>query len=165
MGASCGLKGGEGMTADQKRVRLYALAAAAGVALVSIFFMLGPPGLLARSETPLFCGSCHVMEDEFEAWFHAGAHRGVKCVDCHLPNENMALHYTWKSIDGLKDVIVFYSGMVPERINITAHGREVVRANCIRCHQGRVEMINQERLCWECHRRLSHRQTGLIQTL
>jgi cytochrome c nitrite reductase small subunit len=153
------------MGAKKKRIGLYALAGLAVGALASIFFMLGPPQLLAKSETPLFCASCHVMEDEYEAWFHAGAHRGIKCVDCHLPNQNKALHYTWKSIDGLKDTIVFYAGRVPEQINITPHGQEVVHTNCIRCHQGRVEHIDQERLCWECHRRLSHRQTGLIQTL
>lgn len=30
--------------------------------IASLFFMLGPPKLLAKSESPVFCGSCHVME-------------------------------------------------------------------------------------------------------
>jgi cytochrome c nitrite reductase small subunit len=86
-------------------------------------------------------------------------------VECHLPNQNAAAHYLWKSIDGMKDTLAFYSGRVEERIAITPHGQEVVQANCIRCHATTVEHIDQERPCWECHRRLAHRRSGQIQTL
>ncbi|HIJ91626.1 MAG: cytochrome c nitrite reductase small subunit [Desulfobulbaceae bacterium] len=133
--------------------------------LAAIFLMLGPPRLLAKSETPDFCAGCHVMEAEYDAWAHAGAHRRKVCVDCHLPNQNMAAHYVWKSIDGMKDTLAFYSGRVPERIEISAHGKEVVQANCIRCHESTVAHINKERLCWQCHRRIAHRGVGQIQTL
>jgi cytochrome c nitrite reductase small subunit len=105
------------------------------------------------------------MEPEFEAWSHAGAHRRKLCVDCHLPNDNLALHYAWKSIDGIKDVLVFYSGTVSEPIKLSSHGVEVVQANCIRCHRSTVEFINPERRCWECHRRLMHRRSGAIATV
>ncbi|MFZ5776368.1 MAG: cytochrome c nitrite reductase small subunit [Thermodesulfobacteriota bacterium] len=134
-------------------------------ALAFLFLMLGPPQLLAKSESPAFCAGCHVMEAEYQAWAHAGAHRRQKCVECHLPNDNTALHYLWKSIDGMKDTVVFYSGRVPERITISAHGQEVVQANCIRCHASTVAHIDQERPCWQCHRRIAHRGTGQIQTL
>ena len=147
-----------------RRAWLIALAALGGGMLVAIFLMLGPPRLLAKSETPDFCAGCHVMEAEYDAWAHAGAHRRKVCVDCHLPNQNTALHYLWKSIDGMKDTLVFYSGRVPERIEISAHGQEVVQANCIRCHESTVAHINKERLCWQCHRRIAHRGTGQIQT-
>ena len=153
------------MGARKKRAGLYALAALAAGGLASLFLMLGPPQLLAKSEGPEFCAGCHVMEGEYEAWLHAGAHRRVKCVECHLPNRSLASHYTWKSIDGLKDTIAFYSGRVEERIGISAHGREVVQDNCVRCHATTVEQIDQERLCWDCHRRLAHRRSGQIQTL
>ena len=129
---------------------------------VGLFVALGPPKLMARSETPEFCASCHVMEAEFEAWFHEGAHRSIKCVDCHLPHQNIPLHYTWKTIDGMKDAFVFYSGRIPETIKLSEHGQEVLQANCIRCHETTVDMINQERNCWECHRRLSHTRSGTI---
>jgi cytochrome c nitrite reductase small subunit len=133
-------------------------------AAVGVFLMLGPPGLLAKSETPLFCSSCHVMEAEYEAWFHEGAHRSIQCVDCHLPHQNVAMHYMWKTIDGMKDVMVFYSGSVPERIKISEHGQEVLKANCIRCHELTVAMIDNERKCWECHRRVSHMKSGAMLT-
>jgi len=136
-----------------------------GVALAAgIFLMLGPPKLLAKSETPEFCASCHIHEAHYEAWFHAGAHRRKQCVDCHLPNENMPVHYAWKSIDGVKDLVLFNAGHVPDDIRITNHGKAVVQANCIRCHESAVDMIDQERPCWDCHRRVMHKLSGAIET-
>jgi len=125
-----------------------------------VFFAFGPAQLIAKTETSLFCSSCHVMESQFEAWFNVGAHRTIRCVDCHLPHENMPAYYVWKSIDGMKDVIVFYSGKTPETITISERGKTFVQSNCIRCHAERVAMINQERNCWECHRFLQHHLAG-----
>jgi cytochrome c nitrite reductase small subunit len=112
-----------------------------------------------------YCVSCHVMEAEYEAWMHSGAHRRKDCVDCHLPNENRFVHYLWKSIDGLKDLIVFHSGQVPEQIKISSHGREVLQNNCIRCHETTVMVIDTDRQCWNCHKRISHIHTGIRATL
>lgn len=140
------------------------ITAGGGVVLLLLFLVLGPPRLLAKSEQPDFCGSCHVMESEYDAWAHAGAHRRKLCVDCHLPNDNTAVHYMWKGLDGMKDVLLFYSGTVPEKISITSHGAKVVQANCIRCHEQTVTLINQDRKCWECHRRLIHTRSGAMQT-
>ncbi|MCJ7603061.1 MAG: cytochrome c nitrite reductase small subunit [Desulfobulbaceae bacterium] len=153
------------MGVKKKKIGLYVLAILIVGVVAFLFLMLGPPKLLAKSESPVFCAGCHVMEAEYDAWAHTGAHRREQCVDCHLPNQNVALHYAWKSIDGLKDTLVFYSGKVPERIMITAHGQEVVQLNCIRCHETTVQNIDQQRLCWSCHRRIAHRGSGLIQTL
>mgnify|MGYP001565625357 FL=1 len=86
-------------------------------------------------------------------------------MDCHLPNENVALHYTWKSLDGIKDVLLFYSGNVSEHIKLSAHSAGVLQANCIRCHSSAVEFIDPERKCWECHRRLSHQRSGAMATM
>lgn len=128
---------------------------------VGVFLSFGPPQLLAKSETPLFCNSCHVMESRFEAWFNVGAHRTIRCVDCHLPHQNLPAHYLWKSIDGMKDVFVFYSGRTPEVITISERGKGFVRENCIRCHTERVAMIDQQRNCWDCHRFLQHHLAGV----
>lgn len=135
------------------------------ITAVTLFLFLGPPKLLAKSSSPDFCVGCHVMESNYEAWVHAGAHRRNKCVDCHLPNHNLGIHYIWKSIDGLKDALVFYSGRVPELIRLTSHGEKVLQANCIRCHESTVEFINHDRKCWGCHRRIAHKQSGAIETL
>lgn len=128
------------------------------------FAAFGPPGLYAKSETPEFCASCHVMESEYEAWFHSGAHRRNKCVDCHLPNDSKARHLFWKGVDGMKDALAFHSGRVPETIRLSEHGAAIVLNNCQRCHAETIARINEERRCWDCHRRLSHKRTGAILT-
>lgn len=132
--------------------------------VLTVFLLVGPPQLLARSESPAFCARCHAMEEQHTAWNHAGAHRRIRCVDCHLPNGNHLEHYVWKSIDGMKDVIVFNSGRVPERIALSSHGAKVVQANCIRCHEQAVSLMDTTRQCWSCHRQLRHRQTGIVGT-
>jgi cytochrome c nitrite reductase small subunit len=111
-----------------------------------------------------YCISCHVMQAEYEAWMHSGAHRRKECVDCHLPNENKAVHYLWKSIDGVKDLIVFHSGKIPEQIKISSHGEKVLQSNCIRCHETTVMLMDQTRKCWNCHRRITHFHTGITET-
>lgn len=144
---------------------LFLLLGGGAAALLLIFLLLGPPQLLAKSEHPDFCAGCHVMEAEYEAWSHAGAHRRKACVECHLPNDNTAVHYVWKTIDGMKDIALFYTGAVPEHITITKHGEQVLQANCIRCHEQTVAYIDHERKCWECHRRIMHARSGAMQTI
>ncbi len=148
----------------RKRLVVPGIVAVVGI-IVAAFVMVGPPKLLAKSDAVGFCAGCHVMEGEYDAFMHSGAHRRNKCSDCHLPNGSMAIHYTWKTIDGLKDALVFYSGKVPERIRLSEHGAKVLQANCIRCHEETVSMINTERKCWSCHRNITHTRTGSIETL
>ena len=158
-------KGGMSMRDGKKRIKGLVMGTVVLAVLVVAYLMIGPPKLLARSESPQFCAGCHVMEAEFEAWSHAGAHRRKLCVECHLPNENQMAHYVWKSIDGMKDVGFFFSGQVPERIMLTSHGAEVLQRNCVRCHEQTVMLISTERKCWSCHRRIAHRQTGAMSTI
>lgn len=152
------------MSGEKSKKIVLGLAAGIGAAAILVYLLLGPPKLLAQSESPLFCAGCHVMEDNFESWAHSGAHRRIRCIDCHLPNDNVAVHYLWKSIDGMKDVVFFYSGHVPEQIKLSAHGAKVMQKNCINCHEATVEMISHDRKCWECHRRLMHKRSGAMAT-
>lgn len=148
-----------------KRLLAYlGLVVVLGVAF-GTFVSFGPPKLFAKSETPEFCASCHVMEAQYEAWFYQGAHRRTKCVDCHLPNDNLPNHLAWKGIEGMWDAFFYYSGRVPENIRLTEHGAKMVQANCLRCHEETVSRISADRKCWECHRRVSHKHTGSRETL
>jgi cytochrome c nitrite reductase small subunit len=148
-----------------KRLVLSLVVIGCIAAVALLFLMVGPPKLLAKSGRPDFCVQCHVMEAEYEAWIHVGAHRRKLCVDCHLPNENMTLHYVWKGITGLKDALFFYSGRVPERIMLTSHGEKVLQANCVRCHEMAVSLMDTDRKCWSCHRRISHKLSGTVATI
>ena len=148
-----------------KTRRLIALGLAVVAAIfVAAFLLVGPPQILAKSDSPGFCAGCHVMENEHSAFVHS-RHRRIRCVDCHLPNQNLAIHYIWKSIDGMKDAIFFYSGHTPERIKLSEHGAEVLQANCIRCHEELTSTINTEQKCWSCHRSITHLRGGAIETL
>jgi cytochrome c nitrite reductase small subunit len=130
---------------------------------VGIFVGFGPPGLYAKSESPEFCGSCHAVEPEYDAWRHS-AHYRAKCVDCHLPNDCLARHLVWKGLDGAKDFFAFHLGLVPDTIRISDRGAAVVRENCLRCHSEAMARVNEDRRCWSCHRRMSHRTTGAVET-
>src|SRR4030042_5699134 len=102
------------MSFPKGNITLNSLAAILILAGVVIFAASSSPGLglYAKSETPEFCGSCHVLNMEYEAWFHSGAHRQIKCVDCHLPNNNFPNHLLWKTLDGVKDAVKFHTGRV-----------------------------------------------------
>jgi cytochrome c nitrite reductase small subunit len=129
------------------------------------YLAFGPPAFYARSESPEFCGSCHVLEMEYEAWFHSGAHKRIKCVDCHLPNDTLARHLAWKTVDGMKDALAFHTGRISYPIRLSKHGQAVVLDNCRRCHAELISRIHEDRQCWDCHRSLSHRRTGVIAVL
>jgi cytochrome c nitrite reductase small subunit len=156
------MKGGEVMASLPKKRAILATVVIACLLFIGIFLLFGPPKLLAKSESPEFCSGCHVMENEYDNYMHSGAHRSFQCVDCHLPHENQASHYVWKSIDGMKDVLHFYSGRVPERVTLSHHGAKVVKNNCVRCHDDLVSSIDLSRNCWECHRRITHTGTGTV---
>jgi cytochrome c nitrite reductase small subunit len=152
------------MALSHKKFLLYVLAVVVALAVLGAYVAFGSPGLYAKSESPEFCGSCHVLQPEYEAWFHSGAHQNIKCVDCHLPNNNLANHLFWKSVEGVKDSLAFHTGRVSETIRLSDHGVKVVLGNCQRCHAETIARINEDRRCWDCHRRLSHKRTGAIET-
>lgn len=136
------------------------------VSVLLLIVAIFSPKLLAKTNSPEFCAKCHVMQEQYIALMKGGIHNSLKCVDCHLPNDSKAKFYLWKGIDGTKDVVHFYSGSVSERIVISAHGKKTVQENCIRCHEGIVSMINvTDRKCWDCHKRTSHKQAGLRETI
>lgn len=143
---------------------VYPLVFVLAAAALAVFVAFGPPRLYSKSESPEFCGSCHVLQPEYEAWFHSGAHLDIKCIDCHLPNNNLANHLIWKCVEGVQDTLAFHTGFVPETIRLSDHGAAVVLQNCRRCHGEIVSRINEDRRCWDCHRRMSHRRTGSLAT-
>ncbi|MEW6408627.1 MAG: cytochrome c nitrite reductase small subunit [Nitrospirota bacterium] len=148
---------------SKKVILFIVIAGVAGVA-VFLFFLIGPPKLMAKTDEPDFCVKCHVMESQYESWIHAGAHRRKKCVDCHLPHENKGIYYLEKARYWLKTGLVFYSGRVPEEIKVSSRGRKVLQTNCVRCHDITLLPADTERRCWDCHRRVTHKLTGIIKT-
>jgi cytochrome c nitrite reductase small subunit len=131
---------------------------AAGVIVLGILAAAASPRLIAMTATPQFCNSCHVMNDQYEAWFMTGVHRTIQCIDCHLPNDNLVNHLVWKGIEGTRDLLFFHSGIYTEPIGISDRGKKFIQANCIRCHTGTVSRIETAgRECWSCHSRINHK--------
>lgn len=118
--------------------------------------------LIVYTESPQFCIKCHSMQEQYDAWKHS-VHKNFKCIDCHLPNDNLANHYLWKAIDGTKDLVSQTFGFKEWwKIHISNHGRKILQLNCIRCHEGLVMHINKNRNCIDCHKNISHKRTAFI---
>ena len=111
------------------------------------------------------CNNCHVMDAQYENWYHA-AHDGYAvCTDCHLPHQNFVSYYIYKGYSGMKDVVSFTFKTYPAALCATKQTDGIVQANCIRCHAGTVENLVAgpqpfDRYCWSCHRSVAHGQRG-----
>jgi cytochrome c nitrite reductase small subunit len=115
---------------------------------------------------PSTCNNCHVMDSQYENWYHAAHERFTVCTDCHLPHQNIASYYLYKGYSGMRDVYSFTFKTYPAAIRATQQTDEIVQANCIRCHNDTVENILAgtqpfDRYCWDCHRSIAHGDRGL----
>jgi cytochrome c nitrite reductase small subunit len=116
---------------------------------------------------PSTCNNCHVMDSQYENWFHAPHERSTVCGDCHLPHQNIVSYYLYKGYSGMRDVFSFTTKTYPAAIRASEQTDEIIQANCIRCHTDTVESMLTaspqpfERHCWECHRSVAHGDRGL----
>ena len=115
---------------------------------------------------PSTCNNCHVMDAQYENWFHAAHARVTVCTDCHLPHQNIISYYLFKGYSGMRDVYSFTFKTYPVAIRATHQTDEIIQANCIRCHKDTVESILAgpqafDRYCWDCHRSVAHGERGL----
>jgi cytochrome c nitrite reductase small subunit len=112
------------------------------------------------------CNNCHVMDSQYENWYHGGHKNVTECVDCHLPHDNLVDYYFAKAKTGFHDVYVFSTGTTPQLIRAKEETKQIIQANCIRCHKSTVENIMLgpqpfDRSCWDCHRSVAHGQRGI----
>jgi cytochrome c nitrite reductase small subunit len=118
---------------------------------------------------PATCNNCHVMDSQYENWYHAAHERYAVCTDCHLPHQNIASYYLYKGYSGMRDVASFTLKTYPPAIRANHMTDGIVQANCIRCHADTVESILAgvqpfDRYCWDCHRSVAHGSRGLSLT-
>ena len=105
----------------------------------------------------------------YATWSHSAHARNTTCNDCHVPNNNMAAHYAFKGIDGMKHVAYFVTHSESQSIEAENASAEVIMDNCIRCHKqlnqefvktGRIDYMEAKRgegkACWDCHRDVAH---------
>jgi len=114
---------------------------------------------------PETCANCHVMDSQYENWYHGAHENWAKCTDCHLPHDNFAVYYAEKGRQGAKDVYAFVTGNIPVAIRASDKTKGIVQVNCVRCHEDSVENIVMgaqpfDRYCWDCHRDIAHTERG-----
>lgn len=115
---------------------------------------------------PETCNNCHVMDAQYENWFHAPHARWATCSDCHIPHDNFFAYWFYKGKSGMRDVYSFVTLSYPAAIRANQETIEIVQENCIRCHLDTVEsMVTSsmplDRNCWDCHRSVAHGERGL----
>lgn len=127
------------------------------VGLSSFLFLLTDKAL-SYSDNAVFCLNCHSMNDAYESLQHS-QHKQFKCTECHAPHEYLP-KVAFKTKSGLRDVYVTVLGETPQVFHATAETKEIISANCTRCHQTTVEQIDmgQGRLCASCHRDVAHKR-------
>lgn len=114
---------------------------------------------------PTTCNNCHVMDAVYESWYHGGHRAWATCAECHTPHD-LIPKYLVKAENGFRHVTVFVFGEIPEAIRAKDASKDVVQANCIRCHEDTVSDIldnpmPMDRYCFECHRSVAHGERGI----
>ena len=145
------------------RIPFIIALATAVIALGFFAFVTDAPAY--GGSAPETCANCHVMDSQYENWYHAPHENFTECVDCHLPHENVVAYYLEKGRQGAKDVYAFTTGTIPVQIRASHRTKEIIQSNCVRCHAETVETIMMgeqsfDRNCWDCHRNVSHGARG-----
>lgn len=152
----------------KQKVALTTLSGIA-VGLVILFMYLLRMHTYIIGDDPAACINCHIMSPYYATWSHSSHGRDVTCNDCHVPNDNIAAHYAFKGIDGMKHVAYFITHSEHQAIQAESMSDEVIMDNCIRCHKqlnqefvktGRIDYMEAKRgegkACWDCHRNVPH---------
>jgi cytochrome c nitrite reductase small subunit len=110
------------------------LACVLGVAVGLGTYTFGyAKGLSYFGTDPAACANCHIMEPQYAGWQKASHHTVARCIDCHLP-ESFIPKYLAKAENGYRHGKLFTTQTFEEPITIKAAGREILQANCERCH-------------------------------
>jgi nitrate/TMAO reductase-like tetraheme cytochrome c subunit len=97
-----------------------------GLPLVIMVVTIGANYVFEASANPTFCGSCHVMESQYDAWTRS-LHSDISCDTCHYPPG--VEFFIQGKIVGLTEVVNNMAGTYGTR-----HHGTVDNANCESCH-------------------------------
>jgi cytochrome c nitrite reductase small subunit len=131
-------------------------------AIIGILLTLISIGGYHAAGVPSFCISCHSMKYVGSQWKQS-QHKQFACIECHMPDSNIAERITYKAKAGMRDLYHETLRDYPASIRISSEGRQIAEGNCLRCHFSTVEktlMASQGGQCLKCHHGLVH-GTGL----
>ena len=97
-------------------------------------------GFSYLSTDPRACVNCHVMNPQYDAWLKSGHRHAATCVECHLPHEGIA-KWAAKAEHGVRHSVAFTLQNFKEPIEITPRDADIVRTNCVRCHDALVHAV------------------------
>ena len=130
-----------------------------GIAIGIVIILLSQYAMTS-TDTPQFCGGCHIMQPYAESLLQ-GVHSRQTCNDCHAPKPILR-KIPFKAVAGAKDIFVntFWN---LENVSPTASQStsDVIMENCMRCHTNTnmyVRVRDTGKPCWSCHRHVSHRK-------
>ena len=120
------------------------------VGLTGLFLYLLRIHTYIVGDDPAACINCHIMSPSYATWSHSAHARNTTCNDCHVPNNNMAAHYAFKGMDGMKHVAYFVTHSESQSIEAEKASAEVIMDNCMEAKRG------EGKACWDCHRDVAH---------
>ncbi len=124
--------------------------------VAGMIVMAGVGFAMNRTDQAAFCASCHVMSEA--AWTHKmSIHADLACNECHTPH-NIAQKLPFKTASGLHDITTNTFGSIADSIHATKDTKNVVQANCRRCHTATVQTVDMDvkPYCTDCHRSVPH---------
>src|SRR6185436_12230531 len=104
---------------------------------VGAFTFVYAKGYSYLSTDPRTCLNCHVMRQEYEGWLKSGHRHTATCVECHLPHGGLG-KWVAKADQGFRHSLAFTLQNFHEPIRIIPRDRQIVRLNCVRCHEAFV---------------------------
>jgi cytochrome c nitrite reductase small subunit len=132
-------------------------------ALFLTALIFGPGAISASGAEPSSCGACHVMEKNVASFQQTtDKHKTeLSCSDCHVPHQNAVGGLVDKYRTGIRHVSANMTGNIPDQLRLRPADREVVTANCVRCHADQ-EHSQQNGLnsCLNCHANVPHGERG-----
>ncbi|TDJ09223.1 MAG: cytochrome c nitrite reductase small subunit [Deltaproteobacteria bacterium] len=128
-----------------------------GIGTFTFYYGKGHSYLL---DDPKACINCHVMNDNYKSWIQSSHKKVASCNDCHAPDDFVG-KWMSKAFNGLMHSYAFTTGNYPDPIKIKKFNKNIVKNQCISCHQNifqqgkhSIETYN----CTTCHKSAGHRR-------